>query len=461
MKLFPLKYILPIALFCCVFTAKAQQDITLYQYNNLWSATHLNPAFFPKDRSTCIGLPSFGLGAGHSGGISYNDLIRRSGNQNLLDIGQAIGRLDDENTIFAGYRLETLGLGRRIGARWAFQVTHTIRADANLRYPKQLAEVLWYGNAPYIGKTLEIGPALRANSWQEMGFGAIFAPDQALTIGLRFKYLSGIGALNSLENKNNISIFTDPDIYQLQVKADYGFQSAGIISRIDTSGLGFDIMSTSLSNRLFSGNNGIGADLGIHWRESDRISFSFSILDLGSTIRWRDEAYTFRSQGDYRYEGQQIPASTLLKGGNQLRLNSQLDTLNDVFQFKRSEGNFTTTLPLRIYAGGTFRPVRHWIFGVTVMHQRQPQFSTTSAGVSAQWQPARWFNAGLQYSINDRTGSSVGGQLVLTPGPIQLYLMADNVITAFQPFSSPYVAIRAGMSVVLGHIGSSGPHTQF
>ena len=208
----------------------AQQELMLGSLPDLWHSNGLNPAFFPAGKRIAVGLPGYSLDAAHSGDITYNDVLRRDGNRTIIDLGNAIGKLEPQNDVFFDQRIETVSLGfRSRNDKWAFQFGHAILLSGWINYPKSLAEVLWNGNAPYVGQTLDIGLKTSIFDWREWS-ASLSRRVGKLSVGARVKYLTGVSALNTVPEHNTMRIYTDPDIYQLDLTTDYAFYSSSIIS---------------------------------------------------------------------------------------------------------------------------------------------------------------------------------------------------------------------------------------
>ncbi|MBK6929635.1 MAG: hypothetical protein IPH12_01785 [Saprospirales bacterium] len=442
------RYIFLIAIASFAREAGAQQELMLHQQTGLWQASATNPAFFPKDKRLMIGLPSFGLDAAHSGDITYNDLLRREGNRTILDLSKAIGKLEPENEGYYDQRFETVSLGLRLPAGFYLQAGHAVRINAVVNYPKALAELFWYGNAPYIGQTLNVGFSTTTFDWNELSLGLARRFGDRLTIGARAKFLSGISSLQTDDDHRLVSVYTDPDIYQLTLQTDYAFHSSSIISAIDTSGLGFDLAINELKNG-FSANTGWAFDLGLQLQLGERLTLSASALDLGGRINWKENANYFRSNGSFTYDGVEIPGTDIINGTtDSLDFTAALDTLNDALQFQKTAESFHSTLPARFYIGGTFKPTERWSFGAVVHHQNSERRSATSVGVNAHWAVLKWLTLGVMYSVNGHSATNLGLSVVIRPGPAQLFIISDNALNAATPYGSAAVNFRFGGAVV-------------
>ncbi|MCB0543056.1 MAG: hypothetical protein KDC70_06045 [Saprospiraceae bacterium] len=435
----------------CLFLAlglNAQQELMQHSLTDLWHSTSLNPALFPEGKRLALGLPAFSLDAAHSGDLTYNDLLRKKGDRTVIDLSQAISRLDPENEAYFDQRTETVSLGLRSpGGKWAFQIGHAIQLNGQINYPKSLAEVLWNGNAPYIGETLQIGPQVDIFDWQELYFG-VSRKIGRFSLGARVKYLMGVSALRSDADHTVMSIYTDPDIYQLTLTTDYAFYSSSIISAIDTAGLGFDFVTGSFGKSPSVDNPGVAFDLGFEARLSDNLSVNAAVLNLGGRITWKKDAQYYISQNAYTYEGADFPGTDLINGTDSLDFEGKLDTLNDIFQFAKQAQQFETTLPVRVVAGATFKLSERWHLGLNASYTDLEGRSSTAVGASLRWLPLRWLSLGAMYGANSRSAANFGFHLAVKPGPVQVYLLSDNLLNAFSLKSSPAVNLKLGAALV-------------
>ena len=81
-------------------------------------------------------------------------------------------------------------------------------------------------------------------------------------------------------------------------------------------------------------------------------------------------------------------------------------------------------------------------------HQNSENRSATSVGVSAHWSPLKWLTVGGMYGVNDRSAANIGLSIVVKPGPLQLFVLSDNVLNAVTPYGSAAVNFRFGGALV-------------
>ncbi len=435
-----------LALLLWATTLLAQQELMLSQTPNVWQFSSLNPAFFPEDQRLMIGLPGIAIDARHSGSLTYNDVIKEEFGQKIVDFDQFISKMDATNEISYRQRLETVSVGFRLPGpgKTALTLSHAMRINSNTTYTKQLAQLLWQGNAQFIGETIEVAPTTRSYDFHEIGLG-VSRKFGKMRAGAKIKYLSGISALITDPNANKISVYTNPDIYQLELATDYAFQSAGIISAIDTSGLGFNIARNQLRNGLNGANSGLAFDLGLMFQVSKRLQIHASALDLGGSIRWEAAKY-FKTKANYTYEGANIPGADLINGADNLDFSTKLDSLNDIFKFDQTTTNFSSAIPSRYYVGASYEVMKQLTVAGSVFAEGGIAEDKLAFGVSAHFRPIKLVSVGVMYSANRQNAANIGAQVTLSPGPFRIFVASDNLGGAFSPYASSRVNLRAGVA---------------
>ena len=62
----------------------------------------------------------------------------------------------------------------------------------------------------------------------------------------------------------------------------------------------------------------------------------------------------------------------------------------------------------------------------------------------------KWIGISGSYTIINQSFANVGLGLNLNPGPVQFYLVSDNVLGAFKPQDSRYFQVRFGINLIFG-----------
>lgn len=422
---------------------RAQEDLSTYFLSHSWQANRVNPAFFP-DYKLVIGLPGVYNNLFVSN-ITYNDLIDQNGD---LDINAAIAKMGPDNQIRENLDIETISLALRLG-KLSLSLGHSLRFKAALDYPKALPQLIWQGNAQFIGQQVEFAPAIDFWGIHELALGAGVELTSGLTLGGRVKWLSGGAAVLTATDQQRLSLDTDPQIYQLTLDADYKVNASNslIYNGLDELVLNFNFDNFNAS-QLFSRNSGLAFDLGIHYR-SGKLELSASALDLGAQVDWTEDVRNYEIKGNYEFEGIEFAADILEDSTD---FGSVLDTLEARFPITETFEGFSTTLPTRYYLGGQYHLNDTWRFGALLYMENEKEETQISTALSANVLLGKTFNVGATYALRADRADNLGLNAAVKLGPIQLVAATDNIITAIQPRNSHSANVRLGLNLLFGKI---------
>ncbi len=427
-----------LSLFLILFVGlptKAQQELGTHFMTDIWQSTHTNPAFVTKKKWT-VALPSLYYDFTHNGG-TINDIYTTKNGQNSIDFGNFIDLLDPQNELNAHLNIPILGLAYQVNDNLNINIGYQTRFQTSINYPKELAGVLWYGNANYIGETIEIGPQLDLLSYNELAIGATYQHNK-WTIGGKLKYLSGNGTITT--DEHYASLFTSDDVYQLTLETDYSIRTSDFIE-IN----GFDDVNLSFDRNLgsvFSKHSGFGLDLGLRYQVNDKLELNASVMDFGS-INW-DNARSYHSQGQTEYDGVDV-TNYLLSDTVEFEL--KLDTLEEIFAFEESQISLSTRLTERYFLGANYKINEKLTVGGVYLLQRSPLSTTSAFSLSARMQILKMLTLGVNYSSRNEQFDNLGLNLLVQLGPVQLYAMTDQVLGAFVPNNSTNLNLRTGLNL--------------
>ncbi|MBR9923192.1 MAG: hypothetical protein GYB31_20370 [Bacteroidetes bacterium] len=433
------KHILAALLVLAVLPAFAQTQIGLSYMNELWQSSLNNPASQSEHRIVVI-LPSIGNTLAFTG-PTYGNAISEIDGKTVLDVESIIANLEDRNQLREQFQIGTIGFSMQFG-NIQLGLHHTTKFDAFLDYPKELPTLIWKGNAPYIGETIPLNNDLQINGYHEIGLsGSIDLGN--INIGARLKYLSGIGDLST--TRNEASLYTDPEFYQLTFMSDYQLQTASSLNYQAFNDFELDFRFGELSgDKLFSGNAGFGLDLGLTANVGS-FEFGASVIDLGS-IKWQEEVKTYSSQGSFTYEGLDIGQAL---GGDSVSFEQALDTLSQIFEFEEGSGSYKTSLPTRAFLTAGYNLSNTWEVGAVLAGEFYREEMNPAVSLYGKATIGPWLRLGANYTLTNNTFDNLGLSAVVCAGPVQVYAMTDNIISAFDPENSRYFNFRAGVNVAL------------
>ena len=195
--------------------ASAQQDYSAHFLTNDWRAAYTNPALMPK--GVYIALPGIYNNLLVTN-VTYNDLVVDDGmGGTVIDVDNAIAQLGPTNTLRENLDIETIGLAFTLG-NVTLSAGHRVRYTGYTLYPKTLPQLIWQGNAQFIGEMVDFSTDIDLLGYHEFSLGA--AVDVGpLRIGGRAKLLSGIGT--AYTERSHVQLTTDDEVDLLELDADF------------------------------------------------------------------------------------------------------------------------------------------------------------------------------------------------------------------------------------------------
>lgn len=423
-------------------TLSAQSEIGLHFMPHLWQANKTNPAIVSKDKLT-ISLPGLRNNLFFTG-PTYNQIVQNQDGESVIDIDKLVSNLEPENLIRDELEIETLGAALNIG-KLTLSLGHSIKYNAYLEYPKTLPQVIWQGNAQFIGETVSLGNNLQLAGYNEFALGVAYKFGK-ITLGGKAKYLTGISSVSTDKDQRAAELFTDPEFYQLQLSGNYLLRSAGSFDYQNYNDFDLNFNFGQIKGGdLFTGNSGLAFDFGARL-ELGKWDISASILDLGS-IDWKEDVRNYATTGNYEYDGLDISQALT---GESVNFNDALDTLEQIFQVVENNATYTTDLSTKIYLSASYQLSETLRVGGVFFNEKieGENYPVYGIGVSAKVLPS--VTVGGSYSIvNNQEFTNIGLNAVGDIGPVQVFAVTDNIIAAFKPGDARSFSARIGVNITL------------
>lgn len=435
-------HLLLIILSITAIASFAQQELNTHLMRGVWQANRSNPALFPEHKLT-VGLPGVYSNLLITG-LKYNQIVSKDADgRRVLDIDKGISQLDDWNIIRENTEIETLSFGLRMG-KLSLSAAHSIRFNAFMNYPKTLPQLIWQGNAQFIGQEVDFGPDLQLFGFSELSLGLAFEVAPKLSIGARAKYLSGLGDIST--SRNSLRLYTDDEAYQLRLDADF---QADVTGSIEYQGFQEPVVDFEFGkfafNQLFTSNNGFALDFGAVFR-TDKFDIAASVLDIGS-INWKDNARFYRLQGEYEYQGLDVAQSIL---DDTTSIGSVLDSLESAYSPEEGFASYSTRLAPRYYLSASYRLSDKLRIGGVFYSEQYRGESFPAVAFTATAQVMSWWSVGGSYGMRNRRFDNIGAHTALQVGPVQLVAATDNLISVFLQKNSHSANLRLGLNLVFG-----------
>ena len=426
----------------------AQNEGTLFFMNSLPQVSYINPAFFPKYK-TSIGLPGSSTMVFYSNnGFSYNSFVTVNNGVTTADLDKLYSSLKPENYITQAFQTDLLRVSKKIGARFYLTANVTAKEYNRLMLPKDFMGLLVNGTTPFLGRNVSIAPKMESIGFIETAVGGAYKINKDIVVGARVKWLKGV--VNGTTESSQLNVSIDQNTYAMTVQGGMDVRTSGIQN---FSQSGFDF---GKSYNDYLTNNGFAFDVGGTYRFMDRVNVSLSLIDIGS-INWNNNTYGYTldpATAKYTFKG--VDLNKAFNDGD--GANGASDSLQTRFKPKEQAiASYSTPIPSKIYLGGNYEIRRNLTAGVLLYSEMfRGRFLTgVTLGVNKNF--GKRFSASGSYTISNGSYNNIGLGASLNLPPFQLYVVGDNLLRAsfsgdLNKFanSTQLFNLRMGLNFVFG-----------
>ena len=108
----------------------------------------------------------------------------------------------------------------------------------------------------------------------------------------------------------------------------------------------------------------------------------------------------------------------------------------------------TQTLPTKIYLTGSYELTNKLTLGALIYGEFGGDDSKTGVMVDATYKLFKVVRVGATLGLRNKTFNNIGAHISAQLGPVQLFAVTDNIITAFKPYDANNANGRAGLALV-------------
>ncbi|MBK7406986.1 MAG: hypothetical protein IPJ40_02280 [Saprospirales bacterium] len=404
-------------------TLQAQGGMTLYNMPYIPQASYLNPGNTPHC-NFYLSLPVLsGVGIGlNNNFFSIKDVNLGLGTdwQNY-DVDKLLSSFADvaqlSNSLGLRGGVDLFGFGLRSEKHY---ISFYIREEfqANLEFPDELFRFLDDYQKDVVAKNVKNSDYLMSGSQftisQYRPFTLQYAYDISpmFTLGGKVSYISGIYTLNAT---NDMLIAVPSDVKE---------KGYDIIGQMDIQTGGFNDSDTANITNVFVNPQNSGFSFGLGGRLTtmeDRLDILFSAVNIGK-IFWT----------------QKVGATSLTDNSfeHAENLGEILDTLLRVNE--KPNFSFNQGLTPEFFLGTNYYLNKNMSVGALMQVQTVYNTLRSAFGLTFNARAGKWLGFSTGYTYANRAHNVPLG-LALQPGPIELYVVTDNVLgfwRLLQPGSS-------------------------
>jgi hypothetical protein len=424
----------------------AQSGALGYGSQSLIAANSSNPALGGKDVKFAFGLANLNLDATNS--FKLSDLLIKTGTTTTAALNSFATKLSASNHFGLDISSDVAHIGFRL-AGFYVSAGAQLFSNSQVTFSNSAIKLLAEGNFKN-PNTILTGESIYNQSFVATYLGASrsFMNDK-LSIGVRLKQISGIGHLETA--KLNYTVKTDMNsypLYALNIKSDVDIKAGGIFATVlDAVGdsAKFANLRTNATANPVTGS-GFGFDLGVAYQFNDKLSVSASALNLGS-INWKQEnGISAKAQGNGTFDWKGYNYRIGADDNADLNTDSITKLAKNALIPGTTKTAYSSSLPSAFYIGAAYQLSQKQQISVMYRTQTAGQVTNTLLGASYRFQLLKSLQLSAGVSLPSGAAMTFGGGFVWSPGPVQLYLMTDNIGNVD---NANRMHLQAGLNIVL------------
>lgn len=432
--------------------AQAQPDFTLPSLRNTYQSTYINPAFKSKYKVS-IGIPvlsSLYINNTRSG-FTLKDVTESIDDSSYLDLNKFCEKIDgDAIAVTTISNADIFHISFPVG-KFQMSFNSTLKVQTTQAISKDFIGFVVNGNAHFKGQTADFKAFdISSINYVENGF-SLARKFGKLSVGVRAKYLIGLAIVQTKNIKMGVT--TPASAYDpLVIHTGGTINTAGVPLLTDSvTGEEKDASQKefSVSDLTKMRNNGIGFDAGVTYKILPKLMIHASVVDFGTAIKWKGSPYNYTLENaDVKYDG--FTQEHLNSGDAQ---NAYTDSLVKLLsKHTVTTNSFTTTLNARYFAGADYQLTKSDVVGFLFQGQKVVGKFIPAYTFSYTHSFGNIWDLTSNYSIYNKSFVNIGVGTAIKLGPVQLYLISDDILVYMKPETGNTVYLRFGLNLTMGKV---------
>lgn len=459
-------------------SVSGQNMPVLYDFTEIPQSLLMNPAAEVNNR-WYAGVPLLsGIRADFgSNGFSAYDLFADNDVSFNDKVSDLVFRLSSTDAVMVNQQLEIFNVGFKNNWRGKYYFSFGMyqETDVFTYWPEDLAILAYEGNRDYIGRKFDFS---HLNASAEMltvlHFGVRKKVNERLYVGARAKLYSGMINFNTTKNSGYFVTETgEENFYNHRVVSDAVLHTSGYASLREIEADGNEVREgwkELRSRALFSGNMGLGLDIGFTYHPDKHWTVTGSVRDIGF-IRYTEDVESYRLKGSYELEGIDLIFPSIIDNSGEVRdyWQNLRDEIEEQLPYDTLHNKYTTWRPLKINASVSYD------FGIKRNRKRYylTDYETLVNTVGAQLfivnRPGGplpsltgfyerkftdFLDARVTYTVDKFSWSNIGVGLSSRVGNVNFYVLANNVPAFADLAKAHYASVQFGFNYIFPHSGA-------
>ena len=466
----------------------AQNKQLLYDLYEIPQSLMLNPGVKTpyKWHAGIPVLSGIGFQAGTSG-VTVNDLFANDGIDFTTKVrDRALYAMSPRDEFSGSGQIEVFYGGFRSANRPSDYYSFGMYGEGftSVFWPKDLAILAFEGNANNLNRRFDLGHlALQGEAVNVFHFGVNRKISDKLNLGVRGKIYSSVFEFKSKRNSGYfVTTPGDNNILENTLVAELEWQTSGFEELIDildgdNANTRQDLQKWLLGRSFFGGNLGLGADFGFTYQLNENTFLTGSILDVGF-IYHNNGLKNYTLNGAATNEGIEIILPEDLFQGNNDLWQELVDDLERLVPFETDQNSFVSLRPIKLNAS-----IRHNFGSISrrsgassgfdhcdctpgnnALRDNHLDYKNAVGGhlfmINRPKGPQAALTAFYQrrlgnvlalkttYTIDKYSLTNIGLGLNLQAGPVNFYVLADNLLGYRNVADSHYASFQFGFNII-------------
>jgi len=437
--------------------ANAQNKQILYDFAGLPQTLLVNPGAEVSNKFY-FGFPLFSQVALQGGftGFSAYDIFADDGININTKISDAIKGFGKSEFTELNQQLEVLSGGFLLNEKMYLSFGYYQETTVLAKIPRDVIDLLYEGNSD-INRQYSIEKlSARAELLGVFHVGISKKINEKWQVGARAKLYSSALNVNSKQSTGSLATtFGSNNIYKQQLEnIDFLLQTSGVFFE-DT-----DVLTPAyyVKKMFLGGNLGLGIDLGFTHHFKKQWTVSGSAIDLGFIYNTQD-VKSYGLKGDFEVDGfdlnfdDQDPADYW---------NDLEDRFNEELVLDTITSKYISTRPLKLNAAVNYAfgkkldncrfDKRPGLYSNKVGVQLFSNVGAVHTYLAATLFFERWFSKNFQakitYTADPYSFKNLGMGIATQLGPVNLYVLADNLLNLNNLYAAKSVNIQVGLNFI-------------
>jgi len=437
--------------------ANAQNKQILYDFAGLPQTLLVNPGAEVSNKFY-FGFPLFSQVAVQGGftGFSAYDIFADDGININTKISDAIKGFGKSEFTELNQQLEVLSGGFLLNEKMYLSFGYYQETTVLAKIPRDVIDLLYEGNSD-INRQYSIEKlSARAELLGVFHVGISKKINEKWQVGARAKLYSSALNVNSKQSTGSLATtFGSNNIYKQQLEnIDFLLQTSGVFFE-DT-----DVLTPAyyVKKMFLGGNLGLGIDLGFTHHFKKQWTVSGSAIDLGFIYNTQD-VKSYGLKGDFEVDGfdlnfdDQDPSDYWIDLEDRFNEELVLDTITS---------KYISTRPLKLNAAVNYAfgkkldncrfDKRPGLYSNKVGVQLFSNVGAVHTYLAATLFFERWFSKNFQakitYTADPYSFKNLGMGIATQFGPVNLYVLADNLLNLNNLYAAKSVNIQVGLNFI-------------